>query len=175
MSDELHERVAALKSQVDAFRFNPGQKRDEDGKWTDGPGGVVRKLTKKVDDAIGRSIEKGAKRKPLGQRFDEHVAREAKKPRTGLWGKVDDAIERSITRGDKPKDTTPKAPYSETRKARDLKPGDEVQGRGTVKQNLGTDALGDQMILTDTGEHSINPDEDMKIRSEKDKLPRWEE
>lgn len=33
------ERIEALKAQVDAFRFDPSQKRDGHGRWADGPGG----------------------------------------------------------------------------------------------------------------------------------------
>lgn len=38
MSDELRTRVETLKSQVDAFRFDPRQPRDGDGQWTRGGG-----------------------------------------------------------------------------------------------------------------------------------------
>lgn len=53
--------------------------------------------------------------------------------------------------------------FTETRKARDLKPGDDTE-HGVVKENLGTDLLGDQMILTDKGEYSLGPNEDVKTR-----------
>lgn len=49
------------------------------------------------------------------------------------------------------------------KKAKDLKPGDNTE-HGVVKENLGTDMLGDQMILTDKGQYSLGPNEDVKLR-----------
>lgn len=109
-------------------------------------------------------------------RFDPNQKRDGH----GRWGdgpggglrdkvkKLKDKIKGKDDLGDdKPKGGGGGGGYTEVRKARDLKPGDEIEGLGTVKQNLGTDLLDEQMILTDKGEHSLSPNEDVKIRPKK--------
>lgn len=55
-TDTLSARLAKLKKQVDLLKkFNPGQKRDDTGKWTDGGGTGSQRLTSSELKAKHRS------------------------------------------------------------------------------------------------------------------------